>query len=257
MSRRRDCYCEDGPGAAFHITARVNWQVWHLAPTVHRNIFMRELVRALEACEVDLLAFAMMVNHYHLVTLSPPEEDYRRRTGRRTACRHFRPWPDGHPNASVMSQFRRRLSRMTSQAIQREIEVTGHFWECGSHARTILDPGDLVTTIAYDHRNPVAAGACTSAEAYPWSSAAWWAGTGESVLPVLRLGRAPFGLTTDELRLALTDCSTSPAFGQALQTLADEGLDPRSDEGRARLQGLLHEAGVLPASPRCGTGAAG
>jgi REP element-mobilizing transposase RayT len=249
MPRRR-AYREDGPGAAFHLTARVNWQSWLLEPERNRAMLLRETERALEAFDVELIAYALMGNHYHLVVASPPDPIYSLRAGRRTPCRHFRPWPPKHPNASVMAQFRRQLSRMSARAIQRELKVTGHLWEGPSYARPLEDVADLLGVIAYDHFNAVKAGASELPETYPWSSAAWWAEAGGAVLPILRHGRVPFGLTIEDLRYRLLELGRSPKFLAAIAKVRAEDLDPQTDEGREFLLAELHASGAFaPTSP--------
>ena len=79
----------DAPGAVHHVTARVNWRVWHLKSRGRARFFMQALVKAAESFAVNLLAFVLMSNHFHLVLRSPEEAKYRELTGRRTRCRHL------------------------------------------------------------------------------------------------------------------------------------------------------------------------
>jgi REP element-mobilizing transposase RayT len=158
-----------------------------------------------------------MSNHFHLVVQSPPEQVFRRLTGRRTKCRHFRQYPPRHQKSSVIAQFMRAVRRTMSVRRQRQLDLSGRFWEGQYDARPILDPLSLVVRIAYDHRNPVKEGMVGEAEDYRWSSAAQWA-TGEAgVIPVDFREPLPFGLSFGELQSRvleyqaareLDDCAT-------------------------------------------------
>ena len=95
---------DDEADATFHITLRVNWQHWLLKSDRAVDVFLGLLRRALEKFGLDLIAYCMMSNHVHLVLRSPPRARFLRLTSRRTKCRHRRPYPQGHPKASVISQ---------------------------------------------------------------------------------------------------------------------------------------------------------
>ncbi|MHC4959585.1 MAG: transposase [Planctomycetota bacterium] len=181
----------DGPGCVFHITSRVNWRAWHLdVDSVKATL--AELTAA-AACEfgVVVLAYVLMDNHFHLVVWSPPAALFRKLTSRRTACRHRRPWPPGHQNASVLAQFMRKIRTSMSRKRHRELGVSGHFWEGRYDARMVDSPLSLAVRIAYDHRNPVKAGMVATPEDYRWSSARTWVQGGDSDIP-LDLARLPF-----------------------------------------------------------------
>ncbi|MGQ0615147.1 MAG: transposase [Planctomycetaceae bacterium] len=245
----------DAPGALFHTTGRVNWQAWHLDDPERGDWVLACLGRHLELRSMDAFGYVIMSNHYHAAVRSPGEERYRQLTGRRTRCRHFRPWPQGHPNASVLSQAMRGFLHEVAARAQRELGLRGHFWERNFHARRLLDPFDLVTAIAYDHRNPVRAGMTLFPDEYPRSSAAWWAGSGAAAIPLLGASALPFGLDHAELRQAVRQYQNARELDDALKSLAKEQLRRDTPEGRARLCQLLEEAG-LAALTLCGSAAA-
>ena len=99
----------------------------------------------------DLLAWAIMPNHVHVV-LKP----------------HV-PMPD------VMRWLKSRTSRVANRMLER----TGAFWQDESFDRWIRSPGELDEVIRYVEANPVKAGFVTSAENWPWSSARFKAAAGE------------------------------------------------------------------------------
>lgn len=245
----------DAPGAVHHVTARVNWRVWHLKSRGRARFFMQALVKAAESFAVNLLAFVLMSNHFHLVLRSPEEAKYRELTGRRTRCRHFRPWPRKHANATVLAQAMRRLMYTVSRNVHAELDLTGQFWEGPFHSRPITDSMDLTVTMAYDHRNPVRAGMTLRPEDHGCGSAAWWAGTGPSPVPLLEYGGVPFGLTVEELRREVIRYQRSRHLDDVLGALRKEGIEWYELEREARRE-LLERAG-LAWSGACGITAAG
>lgn len=234
---------DDAPGAVFHVTGRVNWQVWHLKTPARAHVFFSALEKYLALFSMVLIAVVLMSNHYHFVVMSPDEEMFRKLTGRRTRCRHFRAWPRKHPKSSVLSQVMRRFLYVVSRKIQEELGVTGRFWEGVFHATRLYSPADLVIRIAYDHRNPVRAGMVLRPEDYPWSSAAWWAGAGPGPVPVMTDARLPFGLSLDELRTDVARYQADRCLDDAILALRKRDIDWR-DLDSDELRQWLHESGL-------------
>ena len=246
MSRiRRD----DGPGRVFHVTARVNWKVWHLDDDLAKETLIRLLGRAAREFGVKVLAGVLMANHFHFVLQSPPGPTYRRLTGRRTECRHFRPWPAGHQNSSVVAQLMRTIRRTMSITRQRELGISGRFWESAYDSRPIWSPLSLIVRVAYDHRNPVKQGIVTLAEDYEWSSAMEWATGRAGRIPISLDGELPFGLQLDVLRHDVLRYQMI----RALDDLGEELHQLPAAASQADLATLLEEHG-LPV--HCGTAAA-
>lgn len=229
---------EDGPSRVFHLTARVNWRVWYLQSDEAKAALCRVLRESAEAFGVRILAVVLMANHIHLVVQSPPPELFRRLTGRRTACRHFRRWPTGHPNASVIAQFMRRVGKVTSDTRHRELGLSGHFWEARYDARPVLGSLSLTVRIAYDHRNPIKAGIVERAEDYVWSTAAEWACGKPGPVPLSAWGPLPFGLTWDELRAAVLKYQGSRRLDEVREEL-DRLFSAREDVEPDVLEQLL------------------
>jgi REP element-mobilizing transposase RayT len=236
---------DDSPDAVFHVTARVNWRVFHLEPDHCTDIFYGLLAGCLERFDVDLLSDVLMSNHFHLVVRSPAERRYRELTTRRTRCRHRVPWPKGHEKRSVLSQFMKRLMYCSSMLIQDKLGLTGRFWEEPYHARRVLDDTDLIATIAYDHRNPVEAGMVTAPTAYARSSAGWWSGVSESPVPLMRRP-PPFGLDLESLRQEIIRYQESRAFADAMAEYAASGGMLGSAEALTQLKEVLRNRGLMP-----------
>jgi len=233
----------DGPGRIFHVTARVNWQAW-LFDDHATKVLLAELIReAAERFGVTILAGVLMSNHIHLVVQSPPPALFHQLTGRRTSCGHFREWPDGHPNACVLSQFMRRFRHRMSILRQSELGLTGRFWDSDFNAQPVIDTLSLVVRIAYDHRNPVKAGMVQRPEDYVWSSAAEWATGCKGLMPISLGSTLPFGLSKAELREQVLRYQ-QPALDGLGDELADVFRLPPV-ESAAALRKLLEEHDLL------------
>src|SRR5512139_2993063 len=68
---------KDAPDTLWHVSARVNWQAWHLVTEQAFRAFTDCFGRAVERFAMDLIAFVLMSNHFHAVLRSPPEHVYR------------------------------------------------------------------------------------------------------------------------------------------------------------------------------------
>lgn len=234
----------DAPDAVFHVTARVNWRVFHLEPHSCVSAFYRVLRECLALFGIDLLAYVLMSNHFHFVMRSPAEELFRELTTRRLRCRHRKPWPAGHQKRSVRAQFMRRLMHMTSLTIQRSLDLSGHLWEGSYHARRVLDDTDLVVTMAYDHMNPVEAAMERRPEDYRRSSASWWSRGGETPLPLVQRS-LPFDLEKSELRARVLRYQGAAGFRDAMAEFQASGGRLGSREGLEALKTILRNRGIL------------
>lgn len=246
----------DFPNAVWHVTNRVNWQAWRLAPDFAYESFLFHLKRCLDEYGMDLIAFTVMSNHFHTVLRSPDFEVFRRLTGRRTGCRHFRPWPVGNQNSEVLSQFAKELKRRVAREVQAQFKIGGHFWEKPHDRVLVTDPTQLVFAIAYDHRNPVRAGMHLRPEDYPRSSAVWWADRSPCDVPLCTRPDLPFDLPFEYLRKSVLLYQASKRVDDVMVALAKAGIPPQSDESWAVILQLI-EAADLPRieAPR-GTAAA-
>jgi REP element-mobilizing transposase RayT len=235
---------DDAPDAVYHVTARVNWRVFHLQPHACVSAFYRVLRECLIRFGVDLLAFVLMSNHFHLVMRNPPAKLFRKLTTRPLRCRHRRSWPPGHQKRSVRAQFMKQLMQCTSTMIQKELGISGHFWEKSHHARPVLDDIDLIATMAYDHLNPVEASMVHTPEDYRRSSAGWWRDGRESPLPLLDRP-LPFGLAKEELRERLLGYQASRAFRDAMAEFEASGGQLGTPEGLEALKTIFRNRGIV------------
>jgi putative transposase len=238
-------YRSDGPDRIFHISARVNWRVWYLEDEESKEKLSAFISEAACAFGVRVLAGVIMSNHVHLVLQSPPPPLYRTLTGRRLPCRHFRPWPAGHPNSSVIAQFMRHVRRKMTNHWKRKLDLTGRFWESAYDARAIGGPCSLATRVAYDHHNPVRERMCRRAEDYAWSSARQWL-TGEAGrFPIQPGPEEFFGMNREEFRTEVLEIqrrAVSKDFGEAAAQLMWRNEVDNEDDW----ENLLAEHGLAP-----------
>jgi len=212
----------DGPGFVHHITARVNWRAWLLEEDQTKRGLSQLIRDAAVKFDVEVFAAVLMSNHVHIVVRSPPEPTYTGLTSRRTSNRHTRPWPAGHQKATVIAQFMRHIRHRMSLLRQRELGLSGRFWEGDYDAKPITDAKSLAVRIAYDHRNPVQAKVVHRPEEYPWSTAATWLDGLDGPLPVTLHRPLPFELTIEGLRaevLRLQSDTRLDALSEALRAL--------------------------------------
>ncbi len=151
----------------------------------HRKVWIEDSLKQFAAqFGVDLLGFAILSNHFHLILRSRPDvvatwsdEEVARRW--RMLCPHHRQ-PDGSPMepsaAEIrsiagcpvkMAEIRSRLSniswwmRLLCQRIamraNREDEQTGRFWQDRYKATKLVDEASLLACAAYVDLNPIRA----------------------------------------------------------------------------------------------------
>jgi REP element-mobilizing transposase RayT len=234
----------------WHVGARVNWRRWHLESEAAFRAFVECLASALKRFGVDLLAFALMSNHYHAVLRCPASAEYHRLTGRRTACRHYRPYPPWHPKSTVVGQCLRYFQLAVARRMQGILGLEGHFWDGNHFRRRVRDPQKLVIFIAYDHRNPLRQGMVDRVEDYPRSSAAFWLRGDPSSLPLCRRGDLPFGLSFEDLRSGIIRYQEDKRVDDVMEAMEKAGLPLDSDEAAEELERQMERAGLEP--PRFG-----
>ncbi|MDO8588590.1 MAG: transposase [Armatimonadota bacterium] len=130
-------------GVAYHVTQRGNRRQDVFFSDDDRRSYLASLKDYCARYALDMLAYCLMTNHVHLVTL---------------------------PQASESLALTLRAAHMRhSQMINAKLGWSGHLWQ-GRYFSTALDETHLWAAVRYVELNPV------RAEDYPWSSAAFHLG---------------------------------------------------------------------------------
>lgn len=129
------------PGAPFHLIARLQERRPDFLGLEQR--VTDTILRISCECRVQLLAYAVMPNHLHLLAVQGRE-----------------------PLASFMQPLLRRLALQ----VQRRHGRQGHVFERRYRAHVCLGPERVRRVLCYIHLNPVRAGLCSSPAQYEWTS---------------------------------------------------------------------------------------
>lgn len=156
MARTRRPYL---PGAFFHLTARTQDKVkWFEAPHI-KDLILGYIADAVQACDVDPIAYAIMDNHLHLMV--------RQRTA---------------PLSALMQPILRR----TALLVKRSVAVDGHVFSRKFRHRVCRNAEELRYCIGYVHRNPNEAGLCIDHADYQWGSHYDYVRTGPTRFDLMR-----------------------------------------------------------------------
>ncbi|HSK19838.1 MAG TPA: transposase [Longimicrobiales bacterium] len=151
------------PGTPFHVTARLQGRAaWF---TEIEQAVVRRILHAPRRSDADLLAYAVMPNHLHMVVVQ----------GRQP-----------------LSQFMQPLLRRVALLVQRCTGHDGHVFERRFRASPCLDAEYFRNAIVYVHLNALRANLCLSPDAYEWCSHAAYAAPGarECTRNGISVGRA-------------------------------------------------------------------
>jgi putative transposase len=132
------------PGGFYHVTARGNDRREIVRDDFDREAFVVRLARAAVRCRIDVRAWCLMTNHYHLIVETPSGEISR-------AIQYL--------NSTYATYFNERHER------------TGHLFSGRFRATVIVDERHLDAACAYVLLNPLRAGLTTAAEDWRWAGA--------------------------------------------------------------------------------------
>ena len=127
----------------YHVTTRGNQRQMIYLSDLDREFFVRLLRKVVRECGWRLFAYTLMDNHYHLLVQTPD------------------------PNiATGLHQLNFTYARHFNGAHG----LTGHLFE-KRYASVVVEEDDhFLELIRYIALNPVRAGMCLRAEAWPWAS---------------------------------------------------------------------------------------
>ena len=165
----------------------------------HRRDWIRQRLEFLAGVfAVDILGFAVMSNHLHVVVRTRPDvgtswsdEDLARRWWNLFPKRKNKDKSPAEPteeelakinnSPNGMKEKRRRLSNLSwfmkclcepiAKEANREDKVRGHFWESRYKAQPLLDEMAIAACMAYVDLNPIRAGIAESPESSDFTSA--------------------------------------------------------------------------------------
>lgn len=132
------------PGYNLHITQRGNYGQRTFFTSHDHRFFLNLVAEHSLDDSVDVLAYCLMPNHFHLIL-------------------------HGHQTGSI-SRFMQSLNGRYAQFIHSRLQRQGRFWQSRFYS-CVLDSAHLVAALRYVELNPVRANMVPCAPDYPWSSA--------------------------------------------------------------------------------------
>jgi REP element-mobilizing transposase RayT len=187
----------------YHVIARCVRRAWLCGYDAyagkdysHRKHWVMQRLRLLsEIFAIDLCAYAIMSNHYHLVlrvdrelaARVSKEEVVQRWTRLFRAPLLIQRWQDGDASNAEraaaeqliegwrkrlidISWYMRSLNEYLARRANAEDECTGRFWEGRFKSQALLDEAGLLTAMAYVDLNPVRAGVAATPEESEFTS---------------------------------------------------------------------------------------
>jgi putative transposase len=191
-------------GLIYHALNRANARLAILDDAGDYDALERTLAEAVARHDVELLAYCLMPNHFHLVV---------------------RPGTDG-----ALSHFMRWLTMTHTQRwhAQHRSAGTGHLYQGRFKSFPVQDDGHFVTLCRYVERNARRAGLVKRAEKWRWGSLARYVGGGGSVGPML----SPWPIERPEPWVKRVNEPIGPAEEEALRRSMARGQPYGSDDWR-------------------------
>jgi putative transposase len=133
------------PGLPHHITQRGNYRQPVFFNDRDRQFFLQSLTKRAKQYEIDVLAWCLMINHFHLIAIP------RRRDSFALGLR------------ALLGEYSLRINTLRG-------ETRGHIWQSRFYS-CALSQRHLRMALRYVELNPVRANLVDNPEQYPWSSA--------------------------------------------------------------------------------------
>lgn len=134
-------------------------------------LLIRKLTEYIKKYQIELIAFCLMPNHYHILLK--------------------------HEDQNDGSKLIQRLFNSYTQAINKRYSRVGTLFQGNVKKRFIEDDDYLAETIKYIHLNPVKAGLCDKPENWEYSDYREWIGLDETIRNISVERDNIFGSTKD------------------------------------------------------------
>lgn len=136
------------PGPIYHVYNRGNNRQKIFLSAENYDFFLRRLHHYFSKSKIELLAYCLMPNHFHLVIRLREETDF--------------------PN--VMRSF----STSYVKAFHKRYGTSGHMYQGNYQAKEFTEEAALATVIPYVHLNPWKTGLAEHPEEWPHSDCRIW-----------------------------------------------------------------------------------
>jgi len=197
------------PGLPHHVTQRGNYRQPVFFNDADRQFFLRRLAKRAKQYGIDVLAWCLMINHFHLIAIP------RRRDSFALGLR------------ALLGEYSLRINSQRGEA-------RGHIWQSRFYS-CALSERHLRMALRYVELNPVRANLVDDPEQYPWSSARSHLG----LVPPLGVGPAQ-GLCAPHEWAAWLQAGASEDEEEQLRECTFSGRvfgTPRPQRGRPRKEG--------------------
>ena len=193
MAVPRSQLVDPGRSGCYHLVSRCVRRAFLCGDgQEHRRQWIEDgLKLSASAFAVDILAFAVMSNHMHVVVRTDPERaqawsdrEVTERWARLfpmidTTTAEAMPWPQEtveryaadpewvairRGRLASLSWLMRLLKQRIARRANREDDCRGHFWEGRFTSVPLLDQGALIACMVYNDLNPIRAGMATTLE---------------------------------------------------------------------------------------------
>jgi putative transposase len=153
------------PGHAHELTFSCFHGKRFLKSDIASRIFIDAVNAARISCSFKVIAYIIMPNHIHLLIL---------------------PQNDEYQISKILSAIKLRVSlRISARYRKNTGKLLGRFWQRGGgYDRNIISKDAVISSINYIHNNPVRKGLGIRPEDWKWSSAGFYAGSGDGPMKI-------------------------------------------------------------------------